>query len=526
LSVSPKLLVGNESISFKEETDMAYPTLSDRALQQAIPNGCPAKALWPKQRQQLGLQALAETDSISHLARQFTVSRKFVYRQAHRADTALTHAFAPAADDPDPVLFHLPVTKQWLRQATLGLVLICHSSLRGVVEFYRDLFDYRLSVGTVHTILQDAVTQARRANEPQALANVRIAAHDEIFQNGQPVLVGADVASTYCYLLSQEVHRDADTWGLRLLELQDQGFAPQATIADFAGGLRAGQRLAMPEVPCRGDVFHALYEITPLVRTLENRAYEAMEACQQLEQQKAKRQRQGHAVLDLAQKLRHARPAEAQAIALADDVALLVRWLQRDLFAVSALAYADRCALYDFVVAELRAREAPGPRGIRAARCFLENHRDELLEFAAQLDRDLAALAHQFQVPLALVRELLRVKGLDPRQPRRWKREATLRQQLRDRYGTLNTAVEAVVQRTVRASSVIENLNSRLRNYFFLRRHLGADYLAVLQFFLNHRRFLRSERVERVEKSPAELLTGQRHPHWLEMLGYTQFTRN
>jgi hypothetical protein len=29
----------------------------------------------------------------------------------------------------------------------------------------------------------------------------------------------------------------------------------------------------------------------------------------------------------------------------------------------------------------------------------------------------------------------------------------------------------------VRASSVIENLNSRLRNYFFLRRHLGADYL-------------------------------------------------
>jgi hypothetical protein len=31
----------------------------------------------------------------------------------------------------------------------------------------------------------------------------------------------------------------------------------------------------------------------------------------------------------------------------------------------------------------------------------------------------------------------------------------------------------------VRASSVIENLNSRLRNCFFLRRHLGRDYLAV-----------------------------------------------
>ncbi|MGO9232770.1 MAG: hypothetical protein ACLP4V_01265 [Methylocella sp.] len=44
-----------------------------------------------------------------------------------------------------------------------------------------------------------------------------------------------------------------------------------------------------------------------------------------------------------------------------------------------------------------------------------------------------------------------------------------------------------------RASSLVENLNSRLRNYFFLRRQLGAFYLNLLQFFLNHRTFLRSQ---------------------------------
>ena len=87
-------------------------------------------------------------------------------------------------------------------------------------------------------------------------------------------------------------------------------------------------------------------------------------------------------------------------------------------------------------------------------------------------------------------------------------------------------AVHAVSQRVVRASSVVENLNSRLRNYFFLRRQLGPGYLALLQFFLNHRRFLRSERPERVGQSPAELLTGQGHGHWLELLGYTRFRRN
>jgi hypothetical protein len=77
----------------------------------------------------------------------------------------------------------------------------------------------------------------------------------------------------------------------------------------------------------------------------------------------------------------------------------------------------------------------------------------------------------------------------------------------------------------VRASSLVENLNSRLRSYFFLRRQLGSEYLTLLQFVLNHRRLERSDRAERVGKTPAELMTGQSHPHWLEMLGYTRFVR-
>ena len=87
-------------------------------------------------------------------------------------------------------------------------------------------------------------------------------------------------------------------------------------------------------------------------------------------------------------------------------------------------------------------------------------------------------------------------------------------------------AVAEVAQQTVRASSVVENLNGRLRSYFTLRRHLGPDYLTLLPFFLNHRRFVRSAHAERVGHSPAELLTGQRQPHWLERLGYQRFRRN
>lgn len=486
----------------------------------------PARRLPPQARQQLALDALVG-QPIARLAAQHDVSRKFVYQQLHHAHDALDQAFTAAADDPPQLLYWLPVTKPWLRQLVLGLVLICHSPLRGVTELLADLFDSPLSLGTVHNTLQQAVATARAVNGRQDLSGIHIGAHDEIFQAGQPVLVGADVASTYCYLLSPEEHRDADTWGVRLLELTERGFHPEATIADAAAGLRAGQQAALPDVPCRGDVFHALRAITPLVRYLENRAYDAIATRSDLERRHARReQRQGRKDASLAAQLRYARAAEIPALALAEDVAALLGWLREDVLAVAGPDYAGRRALYDWIVAELRARESLCPHRIRPVRRLLENQREELLAFARQIDRDLQALAEEFVVALPTVREAWQVLATDPNSTCRWQAEAALWQRLGPRYAAVREAVAALAGQVVRASSVIENLNSRLRNYFFLRRQLGPDYLALLQFFLNHRRFLRSEHPERVGKSPAELLTGQPHPHWLELLGYMPFSRN
>src|SRR5207244_11613983 len=96
-------------------------------------NPGPSYAIPPYRRQHLAAHALASTQPIAHLAAEHLVSRKFVYQQADKAQLALDHAFDPDPDD-RRVLFHLPVTKAWLQQLTLGLVLICHSSARGAHE--------------------------------------------------------------------------------------------------------------------------------------------------------------------------------------------------------------------------------------------------------------------------------------------------------------------------------------------------------------------------------------------------------
>lgn len=487
-------------------------------------NSSPAQPFGPQQRQRLAIEALARTRPITELAHQNHVSRRFVYRQQALAQDALDEAFDPTPTD-TAVLFHLPVTKHWIRQFTLGLVLIGHCPLRGVVELFRDFFDHDLSLGNVHNIIHSAVEDARQLNAQTDLSAVRIGAHDEIFQNGRPVLVGVDVASTFCYLLSLEEHRDADTWGVRLLELHDQGLDPDATIADAGTGLRAGQALAWPETPCRGDIFHALRDLGQLVRFLDNRAYGLIEACDQQQRRMTRARRHGRGQTQ-SKRLALVRQEQERAITLADEVSVLIGWLRDDIFAVAGPDHPTRCQLLDFVVAELEKRQTRCPHRIGPVVRALRNQRDGLLAFAAALDEQLAAVAKEYEVSPSVVREVLAVSAADQWCPATWQRDAQLHRRLGNRYQGVREAVAEVASGTVRASSVIENLNGRLRGYFFLRRHLGGAYLDLLRFFLNHRRFGRSEHPERVGKSPAELLSGTSHRHWVELLGYQRFARN
>lgn len=487
---------------------------------------CIAKSLTAQQRRHLAVHALAGIQPVTSLAGDFQVSRKFVYRQAETAEQALDQAFAASSEKAaEKVIFHLPVTKDWLQQLVLGLALHCHSSFRGIQGLLGDVFDTSLSLGTIHNILHNAVAEARQANAQPDLSRVRIGAHDEIFQNDRPALVGIDVETTYCYLLQLEKSRDADTWARHLRELKERGLMPEATVADGGRGLRAAQTQVWPDVPCRGDVFHALYDVGKLVSYLDNRAYDAIDARDREERRMARARSRGQGKTR-SRTLGVAREKQEPAIELAEDVALLARWLRDDILAVVGPDYATRRGLFDFIIAELDARQSQCAHRIGPVVRELRNQRDDLLLFAAELDKQLVSLAGEYQVPPSVTRELLLLTRVSREKPAYWQRELELRRQVGGRFFQLQKAVSALAKETVRASSMVENLNGRLRGYFFLRRHLGPEYLDLLRFFLNHRRFPRSAHPERVGKSPAELLTGDAHPHWLELLGYQRFQRN
>jgi len=477
-----------------------------------------------KTRQQIGVLALAGKEKITNLARQHGISRKFVYAQKAKASSALDDAFSNEVKD-SKVLFYIPVTKTWLYQVVLVLILNCHSSYGGVIEFFRDIFNHHICKGTIFNIVQRALEKAGRINSDQDLSSIKIGAHDEIFQGRAPVLVGCDVKSTYTYLLKQEEHRDATTWGVNLLELGDKGMKLDHTIGDGGKGLRSGQREAWPDVPCRGDVFHALRDMSKLVTFLKNRAEAALEIVEKLEVKmaKAKKKNQG---TKYSKRLGQAKNEAMTAVQLKNDISTLSNWLKRDILSVTGPDLSVRRDLLNFVVDELKSREAQSSHRIKPVRSLLEKQGEDLLRFVEPLDKDLQRIADDHGTDLYLVRQVFELQAISPDKNRHWERVTDLYRKIGKRFHVIQEAIQNIIAETVRASSIVENLNSRLRNYFFLRKILGNGYLQLLQFFLNHRKFMRSARTERVGKSPKELLTGKSHKHWLELLGYQMFKKS
>lgn len=134
-------------------------------------------------------------------------------------------------------------------------------------------------------------------------------------------------------------------------------------------------------------------------------------------------------------------------------------------------------------------------------------------------------ISEHFELPFQAVRDVCLLHREHGTSSAYWERWNQLHSELLGKLNGIMEAVGKALKQIPRASSLVENLNSRLRNYFFLRRSLEDSYLSLLQYFLNHCYFIRSQVPERVGKSPKELLTGQPYPHCLEILGFKPFQR-
>lgn len=132
---------------------------------------CATRAIKPSLRGELAMQAMQRKQTITTLAKQNNVSRQFIHKQKDKACEAVNQAFEAETEEKDKTLFTINVTRTKLCMMILGLTLICGGSYRKVSRFFKDIFDYEISIGTIHNVLKDNEAKAKRMNEQQAKAD-------------------------------------------------------------------------------------------------------------------------------------------------------------------------------------------------------------------------------------------------------------------------------------------------------------------------------------------------------------------
>ena len=130
------------------------------ALLTSIP--CIAKQMNGSERASLALEAIKESKPVVALSKALNVSRQFIHRQKTKAVETINKAFSDSIDTPDDdkVLFNIPVTKSWLKQVALSLLLDCQSSFRGVKKMFANVLDYSISVSALFSYYLEAVAPA------------------------------------------------------------------------------------------------------------------------------------------------------------------------------------------------------------------------------------------------------------------------------------------------------------------------------------------------------------------------------
>lgn len=478
-------------------------------------------------RQDIALQALNSNTNVTALASANNVSRRFVYKQKDKAMGGIKNAFQNVTHDQDnAVLFHLPITRSWIQGLVLSLMLDGKSNYRGIQNILENNIDYSLSLGSINKLVTPAALLANNHNQKQDLSKVTLGANDELFYHDQPILSGIDIPSLYCYLLSHEDSVDGDTWGVNLLDLQDQGYKPERIIADDGEGLRKGHAIVMEDTPCDYDNFHLTRDLMEVRRYLRNRLKTATtNYYNYLEKSK-------NAATEVTQSKYATLLPEAQVELtkmqhLSSSFDILVSWMEHDVLNMPGLPAKDRKDLFDFILAEFEQLAAVHPHRVQAICTKLYNQRDGLLAFVDVLDAKFNVIAEKHSCSLELIWKICELQKCEYYGDTYHMRSNELLDQMEEElFEKIEDDVLQALDSTERTSSMVENLNGRVKNYIRNRKGVDQKFLDLLRFYLNHVPFRRSARSSRVNKTPTEILTGHKHSHWMEMLGFRRFRRS
>jgi len=446
--------------------------------------------------------------SVTKVSQEFDVNRVFVYAQKSRIKEILE------SESPSINIPVVELNKRMVEKIIIAGMLICKASTEDIQRFLDEVFGQSISIGKISSIINEAALTAQRWNDSINLSTIKIGANDEIFQGNSPILVGVDPLTTYTYLLNSADHRDATTWGTYLLEKEKlQNLHLELSVNDGGLGLRKGVKEAFPDADIQLDVFHTEYDFSKAVFSAERSAYKDIKLEEQLRIKAEKRCTDRD-----IQKYETSVTKANQSIDYYDKLYLLSQWI-RELLMIGGYTFDEKMGLFKYIIFELERFEINNFY-LKKSTKFIKENLGDILKFVKKAEISLNRLASDEMIPIEILHKMWKQLGYSPSSAEYNHLEAEIGTSLGFTYDDIHQKFKAILNKTVRASSIVECINSLIRPYLFLKKVVPDKFLALLQFYFNTRKYRRSRKSERVGKSPVELLTGIQCPSVLALLGY------
>lgn len=446
---------------------------------------------------------------VKEIVEEIGMSRQYVYQQKGQVIQ-----YAKSLDNAEPEVPMLRLDKQTMERMILSLTLDCQSPQSGIQRFFETVCGQTISAGTISGVISEAAKRAQAFDDRIDLSGIRQGANDEIFQCGVPVLTGIDPESTYTYLLEEASDRTSETWAIYLADKREHGLELETSINDGGTGLMAGIPQVFPDVEIQADTFHAVYDMGKEVSKLERKAYKLMKSEYAIvENLSGKRPRAKN-----KEALQEIQPKVAEAVKLYDLIIILYTWL-KEMLSYSGYSMEDTMQLAEWILQEMHELSAD-LAGLREEVCKVRKILPSLLSFIVRLEREMEATARETGIHIEAFQLMYRQLSYSPESNQ--SNEILYKQVLLlgRRYDEAKEEFRKILKRIKKASSLVENLNGRIRVFIEVKRVIPTKFFVLLKVYFNTRRYKRSRCNERIGKSPLELLRGSPQPEFLEALGY------
>ena len=421
----------------------------------------------------------------------------------------------------DQILFHLPVTKQWLEQYVLTHFHL-GESYRDVLYSMDILLDLSRSIGYCHNIIHAGSDKSKAIEKHEDFSKINISANDEIYDHNKPILTSVCTHSLYCPLLVKKEDRSAETWAQELKSLIAKGYSPKNVILDGLSSLNKGHQLALENTKIIYDTFHILKDANDLVRFAKNKLKSSKTNVNAIEERLNKAKNPSKIKKFNSQK-RLAEKQFKQALSTYNTIATLSSWLQHDLLTVAGYNFKTRMELMEFIIEELSKIDSNYSHRINKFKNTLKNNKTRILGFVIELENELNLYASEINCDVYWLWTICYAQRYDKSHPKYYSYVKSAQKRLKHQFYQTEQTVIAIIDSIEKASSVVENLNGRIRKHLRNHVHLNQETLNLFRFIINHKAFQRSRVNHRTGKTPSEILNQQTHQHWLEMLGYKLF---